>query len=256
MVHPARFELATPGSEDQCSNPLSYGCVLRGNFNISKHVFLGVVVCYSNDMKRNYLIGYKVFFGLLGFSAIITEIVTISARGLFSASDFFSYFTIEANTIAFIVFLVSASYLFARKKSAVVDFFRGASTFFMVVTGIVFAVLLAGIEGATLTAVPWDNIVLHYLIPIAVTLDWILDPPAQKISYQKALAWLIFPLAYLAYSLIRGPIVGWYPYPFLDPSNGGYGQVALTSVVILLGGLVLAYVVSRVGPGAKLHRKQ
>ncbi len=26
MVHPARFELATPGSEDQCSNPLSYGC--------------------------------------------------------------------------------------------------------------------------------------------------------------------------------------------------------------------------------------
>ncbi len=26
MVHPARFERATPGSEDQCSNPLSYGC--------------------------------------------------------------------------------------------------------------------------------------------------------------------------------------------------------------------------------------
>lgn len=26
LVHPARFELATPGSEDQCSNPLSYGC--------------------------------------------------------------------------------------------------------------------------------------------------------------------------------------------------------------------------------------
>ncbi len=27
LVHPARFELATPGSEDQCSNPLSYGCI-------------------------------------------------------------------------------------------------------------------------------------------------------------------------------------------------------------------------------------
>ena len=27
LVHPARFELATPGSEDQCSNPLSYGCM-------------------------------------------------------------------------------------------------------------------------------------------------------------------------------------------------------------------------------------
>ena len=26
VVHPAGFEPATPGSEDQCSNPLSYGC--------------------------------------------------------------------------------------------------------------------------------------------------------------------------------------------------------------------------------------
>lgn len=31
MVHPARFELATPGSEDQCSNPLSYGCLSFDN---------------------------------------------------------------------------------------------------------------------------------------------------------------------------------------------------------------------------------
>ena len=28
MVHPVRFERTTPGSEDQCSNPLSYGCKL------------------------------------------------------------------------------------------------------------------------------------------------------------------------------------------------------------------------------------
>ena len=214
------------------------------------------MVCYSRGMKRNYLIGYKVFFGLLGFSAIITEIATLAAQNMFSASNFFSYFTIEANTIAYIVFLVSAFYLFARKKSAVVDFFRGASTFFMVVTGIVFAVLLSGIEGATLTAVPWDNIVLHYLIPIAVTLDWILDPPSKKVSFRMALAWLVFPLAYLAYSLIRGPIVEWYPYPFLDPSNGGYGQVMVTSTVILLGGLVLAYIVSRAGPVEKVHIKK
>ncbi len=27
MVHPVGFEPTTPGSEDQCSNPLSYGCI-------------------------------------------------------------------------------------------------------------------------------------------------------------------------------------------------------------------------------------
>jgi len=213
----------------------------------SSVIFQWLTVCYSEGMKRNYLIGYKVFFGLLGLSAIVTEIATLRARGLFSAENFFSYFTIEANTIAFIVLLASAWFLFTQKKSVTLDFFRGAATFYMVVTGIVFAVLLSGIEGATLTAVPWDNIVLHYLIPIAAVLDWILDPPANRIVYRKALIWLLFPLAYLAYSLVRGPIVEWYPYPFLDPANGGYGQVIITSVIILIGGLVLAYVVSRVG---------
>jgi len=31
------------------------------------------------------------------------------------------------------------------------------------------------------------------------------------------LIFLVYPVAYGAYSLIRGPIVDWYPYPFLDP---------------------------------------
>ena len=209
-------------------------------------------------MKKNYLVGYKLFFGLLGFSAIVTEIATIVARGNWNAANFFSYFTIEANTIAFAILLISAFYTFAKKKSATLDFLRGASAFFMVVTGIVFAVLLSGIEGATLTAAPWDNIVLHYLIPIAVALDWIVDPPAYRIAFKKALNWLTFPLAYLVYSLIRGPIVDWYPYPFLNPANGGYGQVAVTSVIILIGGIVLAYIVSRVGPvpTVKVARKK
>ena len=198
-------------------------------------------------MKKNYLVGYKLFFGLLGFSAIVTEIATVIAQGKWEPSNFFSYFTIEANTFAFIIFLISAFFTFAGKKSKTLDFLRGASTFFMVVTGIIFAVLLAGLEGVTLTAAPWDNIVLHYLIPIAVALDWIVDPPSQRVSFKKALLWLSFPLAYLVYSLVRGPIVDWYPYPFLNPANGGYGRIAITSFVILVVGVVLVYVVSRVG---------
>jgi len=198
-------------------------------------------------MKKNYLVGYKLFFGLLGFSAIVTEIATIIARGNWVPGNFFSYFTIEANIIAVVVFLLSAFYIFAGKKSATLDLLRGASTFFMVVTGIIFAVLLSGLEGASFTAVPWDNIVLHYLIPIAVALDWIMDPPSKRVSYRRALNWLTFPIAYLVYSLVRGPIVDWYPYPFLNPAEGGYGRVIMTSVIILIGGLILAYVISRIG---------
>jgi hypothetical protein len=205
-------------------------------------------------MKKNYLIGYKLFFGLLAFSAIITEIATLAERGVFNAANFFSFFTIESNILAVIALIAGAFFIFAGKKSLWLDYFRGAATFFMVVTGIVFAVLLAGIENATLTAVPWDNTVLHYLLPVAVAIDWLIDRPARRFTFRQALAWLIFPLVYVMYSLFRGPLVNWYPYPFLDPANGGYTQVLITSLIIALGGILMVYLISRVGPKLALKK--
>lgn len=207
--------------------------------------------CYSLIMKKNYLVGFKLIFALLGFSALITELAVLVSRGVFNAPNFFSFFTVEANIIAFVVFLTSAFATYAGKKSVWLDFFRGASTFFMVVTGIVFALLLAGLEGVQLTAVPWDNTVLHYLIPIAAVIDWIMDPPARRFTFRQGVAWLIFPIVYVIYSLLRGPIANWYPYPFLDPANGGYTQVLITSLIITAGGLIMIYIVTRFGRVAK-----
>ena len=202
-------------------------------------------------MNRNYVVGYKVFFALLGFSAIVTEIATIAARGMWNPGNFFSFFAIESNVLVVMSLLLGAFALYAKKKSKKLDFFRGAATLYMVVTGIVFSLLLSGLEGVALTAVPWDNIVLHYIIPVAAVIDWIIDPPSRRIEFKKALVWLAFPLAYLAYSLIRGPIVNWYPYPFLNPANGGYGQIAVTSIVIFVAGIAMVWIVSRIGVKAK-----
>ncbi len=55
-------------------------------------------------------------------------------------------------------------------------------------------------------------------------------------------SWTIFPLLYLAYTLIRGAIVGFYPYPFLNPAHTeGYFGVALYCVAILVIFLVLGW---------------
>ena len=62
-------------------------------------------------------------------------------------------------------------------------------------------------------------------------------------SYRAALDWLIVPLAYFAYSLLRGAAVHWYPYPFLNPMHpGGYGRVVIYAVVlaVFMGLLALA----------------
>jgi hypothetical protein len=59
---------------------------------------------------------------------------------------------------------------------------------------------------------------------------------------------MIYPLAYLAYSLIRGPNVDWYPYPFLDPDEvGGYAGVAAMSIGITILFLGLIWLVVTLG---------
>lgn len=50
--------------------------------------------------------------------------------------------------------------------------------------------------------------------------------------------WMIYPVAYLAYALARGPISGEVPYPFLDVAKNGAASVAVSALGIT--GLFLA----------------
>ncbi len=51
---------------------------------------------------------------------------------------------------------------------------------------------------------------------------------------------MIYPLAWTVLTVIRGALDGWYPYPFLDPANGGYGALVTTTVGIVVGFFVIA----------------
>ncbi len=53
---------------------------------------------------------------------------------------------------------------------------------------------------------------------------------------------MIYPLAWTVLTVIRGALDGWYPYPFLDPANGGYGALVTTTVGIVVGFFVIALV--------------
>lgn len=184
-------------------------------------------------------------FGVLGLTAVITEMVVVMGRGRFVPENFFGFFTIESNIIAGLVFILSAlAILVLGAQPKLLVFLRGAATLYMMITGIVFAVLLAGLD-VELTAVPWDNIVLHYIIPLAIVIDWILDPPQVRIPFNVALIWFCFPILYLVYSLVRGGIVGWYPYPFLNPGTNGYGGVIWVSLGIVLLALVLTWLLTQ-----------
>jgi hypothetical protein len=63
---------------------------------------------------------------------------------------------------------------------------------------------------------------------------WYLVAQWGRLAWQDMLQWLGFPAGYLAYCLLRGPLVHWYPYPFLNVPKLGYAQVLSNSGLVLL----------------------
>lgn len=92
-------------------------------------------------------------------------------------------------------------------------------------------------------------------MPIVMLVDWLVAPPRAAIAFRPALVWLAYPLIWTTFTLIRGAFEGWYPYPFLDPANGGYGVVAIYAVAILLGFLAVTWAIATVGSTLSERRR-
>ncbi|EJS68885.1 hypothetical protein CN425_08265 [Bacillus cereus] len=175
---------------------------------------------------------FRLCLSLLAFSALITQFVTRAQVKPFNPTNFFSFFTIESNILVAFILLLSSIGTATFGRSEQFGVLRGAATVYILTTGLIYFLLLRGLEESLQTPIPWVNTVLHYIMPIAMILDWVINPPTKTITWKHATSWLLFPIFYIVYSLIRGPIVNWYPYPFLDPRIGGYGRVLLYSIGI------------------------
>ncbi len=201
--------------------------------------------------KRSILIALRLIFGVLTLVAVGKQFA-VQVQLRFSVVNFFSYFTNLSNLFAAIVLIFGAFQLIThRQPSPSTDLIRGISVVNMAVVGIVFSVLLRDVDMGYL--LPWINTVLHYIMPIAVVLEWLLMPPRTKLGTRYLLLCLVFPILYMVYVLIRGAIVGWYPYPFLNPENvGGYSGVAAYIIGIMVVFVVASW--SLLTLGNKLNR--
>jgi hypothetical protein len=164
-------------------------------------------------------------FGLaaLVLAAIGQQLSLHAAHGLRFA-NFFSYFTVLSNLLAALVLVLGACTP-ARAERPWLSQLRFFSALNMAIVGLMQA---------------WINAVLHYLMPVAVVLDWLLAPPAAPLARKALAKALVLPALYLLYTLLRGQLTGWYPYPFLNPAHvGGFGGVAAYAATIALGFVVL-----------------
>lgn len=200
---------------------------------------------------------YRMFFGILALIAIVEDYrFNLIVDPEFVSINFLSFFTIESNFFAGIVLLLGAFLPDTRQTSRMWDVVRGAAMLYMVTTGVVYALLLGGLFNPFSGERPWTSSVLHQVIPIVMVVDFVIHPLTNRISMRHVLVWTMYPLLFLAYSLIRGAIVGWYPYGFLSPHEaGGYAGVALISLSISVAFLLLAASLVQISKKPRANRK-
>jgi hypothetical protein len=120
---------------------------------------------------------------------------------------------------------------------------RAAALVGITVTGLVHFVLLRpllDLHGASWVA----DKMLHMVVPVLAVVAWLVAGPRPRAPWRDALTALVWPVAWLVWTLVVGAVSGWYPYPFLDVGSEGGGSVAVTCVGVTVLFLALAGVLS------------
>ena len=81
------------------------------------------------------------------------------------------------------------------ERARLFDAVRGAATFYITITFVVFALFLSGLQEELDTHIAFTNFVVHYLIPVVVVVDWFIDPPRHSLGLRIALSLIAYPLA-------------------------------------------------------------
>lgn len=198
--------------------------------------------------SRVAAVAFRLFFAGASIVAMAYQFFGIHIPKGYNAVNFFTFFTNLANILISVVFIVAAVRALRNRPapSSRDTAIRGSAVVYIAFVGVVFNTLLRDTDLSDLS--PWVNIVLHYVLPIAGVVDWVLWPPRNRLPVRFIWWWMLFPAVYAAFSLIRGALTGRYPYPFFNPAAvGGYGSVALLCLAMLVGFLVLSFAVRLVG---------
>jgi len=164
----------------------------------------------------------RLAFAATAIVAMTYQFASLNTPPGYAKAHFFSFFTIQSNILA-VAALFALVLVPAARRTPLFDGARVAAVLYIAITGLVFALLLAGLQEELQTTIPWVDFVVHKLMPVVLVVDWLVDRPRHRLPWWTVLAWLAYPLAWLVYTLVRGASVDWYPYPFVDVSELGYG---------------------------------
>ncbi|WP_217166726.1 Pr6Pr family membrane protein [Streptomyces sp. AC512_CC834] len=201
-------------------------------------------------VRRRPVATFRLLTALLALTGVTIELVTGGPP-----TTALSHFTIQSGILLALAMLASARCAWSAHHP-LPGALTGAALFYVAAAGLVHHVLLAnasspfavtdGTGGSTGTG--WETAathILHTAVPLAAALDWLLLTTPGRLHLRHAPVWLLYPLAYLAFSLARGELLvpgsqGRYLYPFLDVDQHGYKGVLGNALLIGLALYALA----------------
>lgn len=152
----------------------------------------------------------------------------------------FSYFTVQSNLLVGVVSVLLV--VRPARDGAVFRVARLDALLCIAVTGIVYQTVLRGIAELS-AAGQVSDLLLHLLAPLLALVAWVLVGPRPRVDAATVWWSLAFPLAWIAYTFVRGAVVGWYPYPFLDVTTLGLAPALLNTAVVAVVFVGLAWLV-------------
>ncbi|MDH6586262.1 hypothetical protein M2161_005368 [Streptomyces sp. SAI-133] len=190
---------------------------------------------------------FRVLVALTAAGAVTVELL------LSSAVRTLSYFSVQSMILLALVLLPSARRAGTARRP-VSSAWTGAALLYVVITALVHHVLLANasspflLTGEAAHPTGWHAVTAHLMhtaIPAAALADWLLLTPPGRLHLRQAATWLLYPLAYLLFSFLRGELIppgtpGRYLYPFLDVDLHGYKNVLGNALLLGLSFYALA----------------
>ncbi|MET8947695.1 Pr6Pr family membrane protein [Streptomyces sp. NPDC004542] len=192
---------------------------------------------------------FRLLIALLAAAGVALELL------LGSPARTLSYFSVQAGALLAVTFLASA-HRAATARRPVPPVLTGAVLLYALIAAAVYHLLLAhttppfSMTDATTLPARWHGRwtalqLLHTAVPLGALLDWLLLTAPGRLHLRQATAWMLYPLAYLAFSLTRAELL--LPgtparslYPFLDVERHGYKGTLANALLLGLSFYALA----------------
>jgi len=208
-------------------------------------------------MKRKF----EMFMLCIGWFAILAQFVLMIQNRLVDIPEtiilYFSFFTILTNILVALFFTVTAfqvkkfPYKLLSTSGAIT-----AVTAFILIVGLVYQIALRSIWEPTGLQFIVDEL-LHTIIPLFMLIYWFFNVTKDDLQLRTVFKWLVYPVTYIIFIIVRGYLSGYYPYPFLNIKEIGFEKTMMNITIIIALAITIFVVLSSIGNYiVKIQRKK